>query len=59
MMNSKKEDLGEYLLSRGFCTTVKKAPKHVNTLHEKYLAAQLKAKNNHLNLWRYGMTHHL
>lgn len=54
MMNSKKEDLGEYLLSRGFCTTVKKAPKHVNTLHEKYLAAQLKAKNNHLNLWRYG-----
>lgn len=54
MMNEAKDDIGEYLLSHGFCTTVKKAPNHVKGLHEKYLAAQAKAKKQHLNLWRYG-----
>jgi staphylococcal nuclease domain-containing protein 1 len=54
MMNEAKDDIGEYLLSHGFCTTVKKAPNHVKALHEKYLACQAKAKKQHLNLWRYG-----
>ena len=53
-MNEAKEDIGEYLLSHGFCTTVKKAPNHVKSLHEKYLSSQAKAKKQHLNLWRYG-----
>lgn len=47
-------DVGEDLLKNGFCTTVKKAPKHLSELHEKYLDIQLQAKKQHLNLWRYG-----
>ena len=41
MINEAKEDLGEIMLSNGFCTTVKKAPGHLKQLHEQYLAAQL------------------
>lgn len=54
MINDAKEDLGEIMLKNGFCTTVKKAPNHLKQLHEQYLAAQLKAKKAHLNLWKYG-----
>ena len=44
MINEAKEDLGEFMLKNGFCTTVKKAPNHLKQLHEQYLAAQLKAR---------------
>lgn len=53
-LTRKGEDVGEMLLSQGFCTTVKKAPAHLNDLHKKYLECQESARKNRLNLWRYG-----
>ena len=50
----KGEDIGEMLLSQGFCTTVKKSPAHLADLHKKYLESQESARKNRLNLWRYG-----
>lgn len=48
------EDIGELLLSQGFCTTVKQSPAHLSDLHKKYLEQQGQARKNRLNLWRYG-----
>lgn len=53
-LTRKGEDVGEMLLSQGFCTTVKKAPAHLSDLHKKYLECQESARKNRLNLWRYG-----
>jgi len=54
LTNGKGDDIGEQLLKNGFCTTVKKAPRHLADLHAKYVEVQNVAKKQHLNLWRYG-----
>lgn len=54
LVNKDGVDIGEDLLKSGFCTTVKKSPRHLSELHTKYLEVQAQAKKQHLNLWRYG-----
>ena len=54
LMSKDGVDIGEELLKNGFCTTVKKAPKHLAELHSTYVEVQSVAKKQHLNLWRYG-----
>jgi len=47
-------DVGKSLVGKGFCTVQKRGEKRLNKLMGEFIKEQEKARNGHLNLWRYG-----
>jgi staphylococcal nuclease domain-containing protein 1 len=54
MNQDKSVDGGKTLVGSGFCTVNKRGEKRLQKLVSEFLKEQEKARNGHLNLWRYG-----